>query len=384
MKGAYPYFGLSEEQRIMRTSALALIDRVLPPSAIRELDAAGEYPFEGYAALAEAGFMGLPYPVEYGGQGGSFADLAVLVEAMASRFSSLATAYLVSVIYGGAHILQAGSEAQKRAWLPRIADGSLRLCIALTEPDTGSDAAAVQTRAVRNGDVYLVTGQKLYITCAHVADYLMTVVKTDPEAGRRGISLLLVPARAKGVAIRPMETMGRRTTRANEVFFDAVEVPAENLIGTENGAWKQLMRGLNLERLCLAAAGAGNMQHVIDYALAYAKERKAFGQPITKFQAIAHKFADMQCMAETTRLLVRRVAELMDAGLDPQMETAMAKLTATENDFRCADLGLQIMGGAGYTMAHDMQRFFRDARVGTIGGGSSEIQRNIIAGLMGL
>jgi alkylation response protein AidB-like acyl-CoA dehydrogenase len=196
--------------------------------------------------------------------------------------------------------------------------------------------------------------------------------------------MLLVPATAKGVVIRPLDQLGRRTTRTNEVFFQDVEVPAENLIGEENRGWKNLMKCLNLERLCLAAASAGSMQHIIDYARDYASNRKQFGQPITKFQAIAHKFADMRVMAETTRLLVWRVAEMLDAGLDPRIETAMAKLLATENDFRCADLGMQIMGGASYMMEHDMQRFFRDTRISPIGGGSSEIQRNIIAQLMGL
>ena len=168
------------------------------------------------------------------------------------------------------------------------------------------------------------------------------------------------------------------------MFFEDVEVPVENLIGEENKGWKNLMKCLNLERLCLAAASAGAIQHTIDYARDYASTRKQFGQPITKFQAVAHKFADMRIMAETTRLLTWRVAEMLDAGLDPRIETAMAKLVATDSDFRCADLGMQIMGGAAYMMEHDMQRFFRDSRISSIGGGSSEIQRNIIAQLMGL
>ncbi|EWS63844.1 Acyl-CoA dehydrogenase [Hydrogenophaga sp. T4] len=268
-------------------------------------------------------------------------------------------------------------------------DGRLRMAIALTEPGAGSDAAAIATKAERRGERYVVNGQKLYITCAHVANHLVTAVRTGPSgdpqfAGHKGISMLLIPADAPGVTIRMLDTLGRRTTRANEVFFDNVEVPAENLIGAENKGWRGLMKCLNMERLCLAAAGAGNTQHVIDYAKDYATQRVQFGQPITQFQAIAHKFADMRIKAETTRLMTYRVAEMLDAGVEPRIETAMAKVVSTDNDFDCANLGMQIMGGAGYMMEHDMQRFFRDSRIGPVGGGANEIQRNIIAQLMGL
>lgn len=377
-------FGFTEHQRLIRDSVLDLLEQKLPPQKIRELDRDGEFPFEAFDALAQAGWMALPFAEELGGAGGSHKDLTVLIEAMSYHYASVATAYLTTVMYAGQHIALHGSEHLKKTYLPKIMDGSCRMAIALTEPDAGSDAAAIATRAVRAGDRYLVSGQKLYITCAHVAHHLVTAVKTNPAAGARGISLLLIPADAKGVTIRKLDTLGRRTTRANEVFFDNVEVPVENLIGEENRGWSNLMKCLNLERLCLAAAGAGNTQHVLDYTKDYAVNRKQFGQPISQFQAVSHKFADMRVMAETTRLLTYRVAEMLDAGLDPRQETAIAKIVSTDNDFNAANLGMQIMGGAGYMMEHDMQRFFRDSRVGPIGGGSNEIQRNIIAQLMGL
>lgn len=377
-------FGFTEQQRLIRDSVLELLERVLPVQKIRELDRAGEFPFDAYQALADAGWMALPFANAVGGAGGSHKDLAVLVEAMAYHYASAATAYLTTVIYAGQHIALHGGEHLKTTYLPGIMDGSSRMAIALTEPGAGSDAAAITTRAERRGEIYVVRGQKLYITCAHVSQYLVTAVKTDISAGQRGISMLLIPTNAKGVTIRMLDTLGRRTTRANEVFFDDVEVPIENIIGEENKGWRNLMKCLNLERMCLAAAGAGNMQHALDYAKDYARERRQFGQSITKFQAVAHKFADMRIMAETTRLMTFRVADMLDAGLDPRIETAMAKVVSTDNDFHCADLGMQIMGGAGYMMEHDMQRFFRDSRVGPIGGGSNEIQRNIIAQLMGL
>lgn len=378
-------FGFTEQQKMIRDSVLDLLEQVLPTQKIRELDRKGNFPFETYDALAQAGWMALPFAESVGGAGGSHKDLAVLVEAMAYHYAGgAATAYLTTVIYAGQHIALHGSEYLKRTYLPRIIDGSARMAIALTEPGAGSDAAAITTRAERRGDVYVVNGQKLYITCAHVSHYLVTAVKTDPAAGQRGLSMLLIPTDAKGVTIRMLDTLGRRSTRANEVFLENVEVPVENLIGEENKGWRNLMKCLALERLCLAASGSGNMQHVIDYAKQYALERKQFGQTITRFQAIAHKFADMRIMAETARLMTFRVAEMLDAGIEPRLETAMAKVLATDNDFRCADLGMQIMGGAGYMMEHDMQRFFRDSRIGPIGAGSNEIQRNIISQMMGL
>jgi alkylation response protein AidB-like acyl-CoA dehydrogenase len=376
--------GFTDAQLLMRDSVQELLRRHLSPERIRALDEAGEFPHAAYDALANAGWMGLPYPEADGGMGGSAKDLAVFLEAVSEIHASMASGYLTTVIYAGKHIQLSGSAELRRRCLPAIVAGKIKMAFALTEPHTGSDAASIATRAVRTNDGWRVSGQKLYITCAHVADYLVTAVRTGPEAGRRGISLMLIDAKAKGVTIRPVDTLGRRTTKPNEIFFDDVHVPADHLLGEENKGWRGLMRGLNIERLCIAACAAGNMRHAIDYARDYARERKAFGKPITEYQAIAHKFADMQMMAETARLHVYRVAEMIDAGLDPVLETSAAKVIATENDFKVCDLGLQIMGGAGYTKAHDMERLFRDSRIGPIGGGTNEIQRNVIAKLMGL
>jgi alkylation response protein AidB-like acyl-CoA dehydrogenase len=182
----------------------------------------------------------------------------------------------------------------------------------------------------------------------------------------------------------PIRTMGRHTTHTNQIYFDEVRVPAENIIGEENRGWKLLMRGLNLERMAIAACGAGNAQHAIDIAMNYAKERVQFGMPISSHQVIQHKIADMRIKAELARLVTFRVAEMMDAGEDTRMETAIAKIVATDCDFDAANIGMQVMGGAGYSMEHDMQRLFRDSRLGPIGGGSNEIQRNIMSKIMGL
>jgi alkylation response protein AidB-like acyl-CoA dehydrogenase len=248
------------------------------------------------------------------------------------------------------------------------------------------NAASIRTNAVRRGDDYVLNGQKWFITSAHVADWLVVVVKTDPAANppHSGFSMLFVDARAPGVSIRPIETLGRHTTHTNQVFFDDVKVPVRHLLGEENRGWKQLMRGLNLERVAIAACGAGNAQKAVEIARDYATGRVQFGKPISQLQVIAHKLADMRIKAEVARLVTYRTAEIMDAGADARMETAIAKIVATDNDFECANIGMQVMGGAGYSMEHDMQRLFRDSRLGPIGGGSNEIQRNIIAKLMDL
>ncbi len=229
------------------------------------------------------------------------------------------------------------------------------------------------------GDDYVIDGQKVYITCAHVADYLVVAAKTDPEARHKGITLFLVDAKANGVTIRHLRGLGRRMIHTNEVFFDGVQVPAAHVLGRINGGWQNIMRGLNVERLCLSAAASGNCYRIVESAVDFAQQRKQFGKPIAEYQAISHKIADMRSMAEISRVMTYRLASLMDKGVAPNTAAAVTKIFATESNSKCADTGIQIMGGAGLMMSSEMQMYFRDSRVGTIGGGTSEILRNVIA-----
>jgi alkylation response protein AidB-like acyl-CoA dehydrogenase len=384
MSDAHMTFGFSEEQREMRTSVLRLLDRILPASKIRELDRAGEYPFEAVRALAAAGYMGLMYPVEYGGMGGSFMDLTVLGEALGYHYGGIAQAYGITVIYAGMHVALHGSEPMKREVLPQIISGDMRLALCVSEPNHGSDVAGIELAAVRSGNCYVLNGQKIYSSAAHVAHNLIVVAKTKPGRGYDGISLFLVDTASPGLSIRRLRALGRHTTEANHCFFEDVRVPADRLIGEENSGWRGLMQCLNIERLNLAANGVGNTRRILDHALGYAKTREQFGRPIGKFQAIAHKLADMEIMCQTARAQTIRVAQMLDAGLDAVCETAIAKTYATEVNWKVADLAMQVMAGAGYIMDEDMQMMFRDGRVGMIGGGTSEIQRNVIARCMGL
>lgn len=384
MESTFNFFGMNEHQRMIRESVLALLARALPRKKIKELDTAGEFPHDAIHALAEAGWMGLPYPEAYGGMGGSHKDLAVLAEALGYYYGGIGVAYLLSTVYAGMHLLHSGDETIKQNFIPRLVSGEILLAIAITEPSGGSDVANIKTCAVRDGDQYIINGSKLYITNVHVADYVIVVTKTLADAGHRGLTMFLVDTKTPGLSIRPMEMLGRRTTHTNEIFFDDVRVPAANMLGKENGAWRGLMKGLNMERMCIAASGAGNAQAIVDYTVDYAKQRIQFGQPISQFQVTQHRIVDMRILAENARLICYRVADMLDAGIDPVIETSMAKIIATDNNFACANLGLQIFGGAGYTMEYDIQMYFRDSRVGPIGGGTNEIQRNIIAKKMGL
>jgi alkylation response protein AidB-like acyl-CoA dehydrogenase len=334
--------------------------------------------------LAEAGYLGIFYPEEFGGMAGSHKDFVAFIETLGYYYTGIAQAVMTSVVYAGMHVVKFASPEVKKEIVPKIINGKAKLALAMSEPGTGSDVAGIKTTAVRDGDDYVLNGQKVWITCAHVADYIVVVCKTDPAAARHGgMSILLVNAKASGVRIRPLKMLGRRTTHANEVFFDNVRTPVSHILGKENAAWKNLMKCLAFERMTLAAISAGHCFKITDYATDYAKSRIQFGQPITNFQAVSHKLVDMAIMSETARQSVYRVADLLDGGQDAIKEVSMAKIVCTDNNFRCADLGLQVMGGAGYSTEYDMAMFFRDSRVGPIGGGSNEIQRNVIAKQLG-
>ena len=380
---AYETFGFSEEQILMRDSILGLLGRALPAEKMLEFDKNSSFPEEAFQAVAADGWLGLPIVEAYGGAGASNMDMAVFIEALGYYHYGIRSAYMTTSIYGASHLQYHASEVQRREMLPRLIKGQLKMCIAYSEPESGSDAAGIRTRALRNGDGYVINGQKIYITNAHVSDWMVVSAKTDPDARHKGLSLFLVDSKTPGLTIQPMDPLGSRTSLPNEVFFDDVRIPAENLLGSEGGAWPMLMRGLNQERLLLAATSAGACMRILELAKDFATSRKAFGRTITEYQAVSHKLADMYMLTEGARLATFHAARMLDAGEDAVMETTTAKVVATENNFKVADLGMQIMGGAGY-MAGEMQRLFREARLGPIGGGTSEILRNVIAKRMWL
>lgn len=378
-------FAFSDEQRLLRDTVRQLMDTHAPPEYIRRLDREQGYPYELYAAWVEAELLGLAFPEAVGGLGGSAVDLTIVAEELARKSPDFFMAYAGSV-FTGLNIVRHGSAEQQREWLPKIFSGAVRMAIAISEPEAGSDIGAMRTYAVRDGDDYVVNGQKLWATGAGARNTVMNVyLKTDRDAHyRAGMSLFLIDNDTPGVELRKLDMLGRRCTGTYEVFFNDVRVPAGRLVGGENHGWECVLSGLQLERVCSAAGSCGGAQAAFDLALAYAKERVQFGRPIGTNQSIAHTLADLATRIDAARTLTWRAAWMLAQGQDALREITMAKLFASETYVAAANAGMQIFGGYGYSMEYDMQRHFRDSRSATIAAGTSEMQRNLLAGLMGL
>jgi alkylation response protein AidB-like acyl-CoA dehydrogenase len=376
---------LSHEQEDFTRAIRDFCDRELTGDRLRELtnDFEDLHSEEIARQMAELGWYGLTIDEGYGGSGGTFLDAALFLEETAHGRVPIG-AYGVTLIVVGA-LNRFGSEEQKRDLFGRVVEGGA-LAIAMSEPDSGSDVASLKTRARREDGEWVLSGAKMWCSYAHKASHILIVCRTGETNGKphEGMSMIFVPRDAEGLTLTPIPTLGGQET--NEIHLDDVRVPDDALLGVEGNGWTQLMAGLNNERVILGASALGLAQRAFDDALAYAKERRQFGRPIGSFQAIQHKFADMATDLTQARLLVRWVAQLTDE--DPgrmlPQEASMVKLATTELAKRCALEGMQIMGGYGYASEYPMERYLRNAVVTTIYGGTSEIQRNIVAKTLGL
>jgi alkylation response protein AidB-like acyl-CoA dehydrogenase len=335
-----------------------------------------------YARVAELGWPGVAIPREYGGSGGGAVDLCLLLEEVA-RGQIPIGGFPVTAISAGPYE-RFGTEEQKEEVLGGIARGAVE-AIAMSEPEAGSDVGALRCRATRRNGGYVVEGHKTWISEAHLADHVLLVCRTDATGAKHeGLTMLSIPSDTEGIEVRPIETMAGRVV--NDVFFDDCHVPAEAVVGQEGHAWMQLMAGLNSERLIIAAQSLGFAQRAFDDVLSYVKEREQFGRPIGSFQALKHRLADLGTELACCRLLTYAVARRVDdnpGALFPQ-EASMAKLKVTETCKRIALEGMQMMGGYGYAREYDMEGHVRTTLVSTIYGGTSEIQREIIAKTYGL
>ena len=378
-------FAFTDEQKLLRETVRLLMDTHAPPEYIRRLDREQGYPYELYEKWVEADLLSMPFPEEYDGLGGSVIDLTIIAEELARKSPDFFMSYAGSV-FTGLNIVRKGTDAQKQQWLPKIFAGEVRMAIAISEPEAGSDIGAMRTYAVRDGDQYVVNGQKLWATGAGAKNCVMNVyLKTDRDkSAREGTSLLLIDNDTPGVQLRKLDMLGRRCTGTYEVFFNDVRVPADRVVGGENKGWDCLLSGLQIERVCSAAGSCGGALAAFELALNYAKERVQFGRPIGTNQSIAHTLADLQTEIDAARTLMWRAAWMVSEGQDALREITMAKLFASEVYVKVANAGMQIFGGYGYSMEYDMQRHFRDSRSSTIAAGTSEMQRNVLAGLMGL
>lgn len=378
-------FALSEEQRMLRDSVEKLMRRVATPDYLRRLDRERLYPYELYDAWVEAGLFLLPFPEEYGGLGAGTLELALVAEEIGRASADVAMAFGGSM-FCALNVLRKGSDAQKQTWLPKLGSGEIRMSISMSEPDAGSDIGAMRTHARRDGDHYVIGGQKIWATAAGAKDNVINVyVKTDPSAHyREGMSLFLVDNTAPGLEVRKLDMLGRRSVGTYELTFNDVRVPADRLVGGENNGWQCVLSGLQVERVVAAATDCGSARGAVEMAVAYVKERQQFGRPIGSFQAVAHALAAVESEIAGAWALTLAAAQMIDAGEDALKEITMAKLLASEVYVKAANVGMQAMGGFGYSMEFDMQRHYRDARAATVAAGTSEIQKNLIAGLMGL
>jgi acyl-CoA dehydrogenase len=378
-------FSFTQDQEALRAHARELLDHVCPPEYAARCDDEARPPREAYRALAEHGWFGLAIPAEYGGSGGSVIDLAILLEETGRHFEELGVWLFRTLTYGGYAVLQHGTPEQKQQLLPKVARGELSFCFGLSEPEAGSDAAALSTRAKVVDGGYVIDGQKVFTSGMDISDYCLLVTRTSTGAKKQqGITTFLVDTKLPGIEVRKIKTLGQRAIGTTQVFYSGVKVPASAVLGRVDHGWEAVDSYLWYERLCLSAARTGAATAAFECALSYAKSRKQFGRPIGEFQAIAHKLADMKVMLDVSRMLVYRFAWLMSQGAATRHDAAVLKLYAGEAYKAVSDLGLQILGGYGYCMEYPMQRFFRDSRLAVIGAGTSEIQRNIIARGLGL
>lgn len=376
-------FQLSAEQAMIQKVVRNFAEKELAPIA-GELDEKGEFPHAIISKMGEMGLFGLPFSEEYGGSGAGYLAYAIAVEEISRACASTGITYAAHCSIGAGPIYLFGTEEQKKEWVPLCARGKALAAFGLTEPHAGSDAGGTQTTAVLAGDEWVLNGSKCFITNAGVAKVAVITAVTEKGQGSRGISAFIVPTATPGCSVgQPYNKLGLKASDTREIILENVRIPKENLLGKEGAGFKQFLAALDGGRISIGALSVGIAQACLDASLKYAKEREQFGRPISKFQAIQFKLADMQMKTELARLMVYKAAWLKDNGKPFSMEAAVAKLYASEICMQNASQAVQIHGGYGYMKEYPVERYLRDAKLMEIGEGTSEIQRIVIARLLG-
>ena len=374
----YP-FVLTEDQEDLRREVREFAAREVAPH-VMQWDEAAEFPMEVVKKLGAMGLLGIIFPPEYGGAGLGYVDYALVLEEISAVDGSIGLTVAAHNSLGTNHIFLAGNEAQKQKYVPRLASGEWLAAWALTEPGSGSDAGSARTRAVKTGDRYVLNGNKTFITNGHYADVVVVIAVTDKDKGAHGLSAFIVERGTKGFRPGKKENkLGLRASDTSELIFEDCEIPAENLLGREGEGFVDAMRVLDGGRISIAALSLGIARGALDAALKYVKERRQFGKAIAEFQGTQWKLADMATELDAARLLTQRAAVLKDAGRKMTRESSMAKLFASEVAVKICGEAVQLFGGYGFIKDYPAEKYYRDVKLCTIGEGTSEIQRMVIA-----
>jgi alkylation response protein AidB-like acyl-CoA dehydrogenase/putative sterol carrier protein len=369
----------SEDHEMFRKSIRDFLEKEALPN-IDRWEAEGKIDRAFWKKFGEMGYFGLSMPEEFGGSNLDFFYDVVMLEEISKMYSGGFTiTAAVQTFMSTPYIRHHGSDYLKENYLKPAIAGDKIGCIGITEPGAGSDAANIQTRAIKQGDYYVVNGSKTFITNGVYGDFVILVCKTDPDAGPAGVSLLVLDLNAEGVSKNKLKKLGWHASDTAELHFDDVKVPVANLLGEEGKGFYYLMGGLQLERLAGSIMGYASCEEILKYSLQYMSERKAFGKTINKFQVLRHRVAQLASEIEMTKTFVLQTCKMNADGLYAVKESSMCKLLATELADKCMYQCLQFFGGYGYMEEYKVARAFRDSRIGTIGGGSSEIMREIIA-----
>ncbi len=373
-------FGLNEEQRLWQKTVHDFVAAEVQPRA-RETDETGEFNWPAVRKMGALGMLGLNIPEEYGGAGVDAISAAIAIEELGWACGSTALAIAAHNGLGTTPLVLYGSEELKRKWLPLVASGKGKLgALALTEPGAGSDLQGIQTKAVKDGDDWVIDGAKMWCTNATIAEYIITLARTDPAGGSRSLSMILVPTDSPGLRIGPPEKkMGLKGSPTSAVTYENARVPLGNLVGAQGGGLGQTLTTLDGGRISIGAISLGLARAAFENAVAYAKERRAFGAPIANLQAIQWMLADAATEIAAARNLLYYAAWRKQQGKPYTQEAAMAKLFASEMGERVCRNAIQVFGGYGYSREYPVERMYRDARLMTIGEGTSEIQRLVIA-----
>jgi len=376
-------FELTSEQQMILRTIREFANEEVAPGAI-ERDKTKEFPKEIFKKLADLGMMGLPFPEEYGGAGADTISFAIVTEELSRACASTGITYSAHISLGGAPLYLFGTEEQKQKYLVPICTGESFGAFGLTEPNAGSDAGGTQTTAVKKDGEYVINGNKCYITNASYAKHLALTAITGESNGKKEISAIIVPTDTEGfTVIDNYEKMGLNASNTTELVLEDVRVPTEHLLGKEGEGFKQFLITLDGGRIGIGAMAVGIAQAAYEKALQYAKERKQFGQSLSKFQVIQFKLADMAMKIELARNMVYKAAWLKDQGKAFSKEAAMCKLYASEICMEVADQAVQIHGGYGYMKEYEVERYMRDGKLTEIGEGTSEVQRMVIARQIG-